>query len=48
MYNRRGHDWAIGPKGHALRSLAMYYERVYGGQPAWRDEPTSRVRHTRR
>ena len=48
MYNRRGHDWAIGPKGHALRSLAMYYERVFGGQPAWRVESTGRVRHTRR
>ena len=35
MYNERGHDWKIGPKGHALRSLAMYYERVYKSGPAW-------------
>jgi hypothetical protein len=35
MYSERGRDWKIGPKGHALRSLAMYYNRVYGGKPAW-------------
>ncbi len=35
MYNKREHDWQIGPKGHALRSLAMYYERVYQSGPAW-------------
>lgn len=35
IYKERGHDWKIGPKGHALRSLAMYYERVYGGDTAW-------------
>lgn len=35
IYTKRGHDWKIGPKGHALRSLAMYYERVYGGDQAW-------------
>ena len=35
IYTKRGHDWKIGPKGHALRSLAMYYERVYGGDKAW-------------
>jgi hypothetical protein len=35
IYSERGHDWKIGPKGHALRSLAMYYERAYGGNKAW-------------
>ncbi len=35
IYTERGHDWKIGPKGHALRSLAMYYERAYGGDKAW-------------
>jgi hypothetical protein len=35
MYRERGHDWSIGPKGHALRSLAMYYERVYQRGPGW-------------
>ena len=34
MARDAGRDWSIGPKGHALRSLAMYYERVYGvGSP---------------
>jgi hypothetical protein len=36
MYNEREHDWEVGPKGHALRSLAIYYERVYKQGPAWR------------
>ncbi|TWU43405.1 hypothetical protein Q31b_24440 [Novipirellula aureliae] len=35
MWNERDHDWEIGPKGHALRSLAMFYERVYKVGPAW-------------
>ena len=35
MNQNRGHEWKIGPKGHALRSLAMYYERVYQEGPAW-------------
>ncbi|MCG8651504.1 MAG: hypothetical protein MI861_16805, partial [Pirellulales bacterium] len=38
MYNQRGRNWKIGPKGHALRSLAMYYERVYRSGPAWRSD----------
>ncbi len=51
-------DWSIGPKGHALRSLAMYYDRVYGEGPAWRQtaaassrtasRPSSRYQQTRR
>ena len=31
-----GHDWKIGPKGHALRTLAMYYERVYQSGVPWK------------
>ncbi|MGI9472261.1 MAG: hypothetical protein ACR2NZ_12040 [Rubripirellula sp.] len=38
MYNEKGHDWKIGPKGHALRSLAMYYERVYKSGSAWKTQ----------
>ncbi len=26
----------IGPKGHALRSLAMYHDRIYKSGPAWK------------
>ena len=36
MYKERKRDWSIGPKGHALRSLAMYYDRVYQAPPPWR------------
>jgi hypothetical protein len=25
-------DWPIGPRGHALRALSLYYQRVYGGE----------------
>ncbi len=31
-----GHDWKIGPKGHALRSLAMYHDRIFKSGPAYR------------
>ncbi len=34
MYNDLDHDWSIGPKGHALRSLAMYHQRLFGTN-AW-------------
>jgi len=30
------HDWSIGPKGHALRSLSLYHDRVFGGPSAWK------------
>ncbi len=39
MNSQRDHDWQIGPKGHALRSLAMYYDRVYRSGPAWANAP---------
>ncbi|MGB7327722.1 MAG: hypothetical protein WBD31_22785 [Rubripirellula sp.] len=43
MYKERDHDWSIGPKGHALRSLAMYYERVYRADTRpWRTPMTAR------
>jgi hypothetical protein len=42
IYSERGHDWKIGPKGHALRSLAMYYERVYGGDTAWQSRSVAK------
>ena len=28
-------DWSIGPKGHALRSLAMYHQRVFRAGTPW-------------
>jgi hypothetical protein len=47
MYHSRGKDWEIGPKGHALRSLAMYYERVYQSGPAWQDQTLARGGNSR-
>lgn len=42
IYTERGHKWKIGPKGHALRSLAMYYERAYGGDKAWQSSSVAK------
>ncbi len=44
MYKYRNKDWSIGPKGHALRSIALYHERVFGTS-AWgaRDSAGQRV-----
>lgn len=38
MWRYRGHEWEIGPRGHALRALALYDERLFGGQPGQRAE----------
>lgn len=42
LYNERGHEWQVGPKGHALRSLVMYYQRVYGNSSPWRIDSGAR------
>ncbi|HBJ36920.1 MAG TPA: hypothetical protein DDZ51_19615 [Planctomycetaceae bacterium] len=42
LYAERGHEWQIGPKGHALRSLVMYYQRVFGTPAPWRAGSGSR------
>jgi hypothetical protein len=47
MYQERENEWEIGPKGHALRSLAMYYERVYQSGPAWRAQAVARRHNSR-
>jgi hypothetical protein len=36
--------WSIGPLGHALHALAIYDERVFGGQPGHRAEQLAEVR----
>jgi hypothetical protein len=36
LYSERGHQWQVGPKGHALRALAMYHQRVFGESSPWR------------
>lgn len=35
LYRDLGHDWSIGPKGHALRSLSMYHQRVFRTHKPW-------------
>lgn len=40
MNNER--DWEIGPRGHALRALALYNERVFGDKPGERRELLAR------
>ncbi len=35
MYEDRSHDWAIGPRGHALHALAIYNQRVFGAGPGY-------------
>ena len=44
----RKHEWSIGPKGHALRSLAMFYERVYQTSPPWRNTSVANRTQTKR
>jgi len=36
LYQERGHEWQVGPKGHALRALTIYYRRVFGRPDPWR------------
>lgn len=38
FWEERGHDWQVGPKGHALRALALFYQRVYGRPDPWRTQ----------
>ncbi len=42
LHAERGHQWQIGPKGHALRALAMYHQRVFGETSPWRSSGDSR------
>ncbi|MFO0913598.1 MAG: hypothetical protein U0795_11625 [Pirellulales bacterium] len=34
MSQNRHYDWAVGPRGHAIRALRLYHERALGGRPA--------------
>lgn len=49
MLSYRTQNWEIGPRGHAIRALALYDERVFGGKPGQReylrgDRQSNRVR----
>lgn len=39
-------DWSIGPKGHALRSLAMYHQRVFRAGTPWIPSSIARSHQT--
>ncbi len=45
FWEERGHDWQVGPKGHALRALVLFYQRVYGRPDPWRTQSMA-GRHT--
>ncbi|MEE2640753.1 MAG: hypothetical protein VX768_09015 [Planctomycetota bacterium] len=34
MWSQRNTRWEVGPKGHAVRSLRLFYERVFADTPA--------------
>ncbi|MEX2173926.1 MAG: hypothetical protein WD872_06155 [Pirellulaceae bacterium] len=44
LLENRGERWSIGPLGHGLHALAIYDERVFGGQPGAREEQLVEVR----
>ena len=41
MTRHRYYDWEVGPRGHALRALALYHKRVFEPQP--RSLPVARL-----
>lgn len=43
LYDRRDQDWPIGPRGHAIRALALYEQRVYGGRLGERHQQLARL-----
>jgi hypothetical protein len=34
MTRHRFHDWEVGPRGHAIRALSLYHQRVFERRPA--------------
>ena len=36
LWDNRNRKWEIGPQGHAIHSLVLYDERVFGGRPGKR------------
>lgn len=47
MWENRGREWRIGPKGHAVHALALYDEYVFGGKPGKRSEQLANYRSQR-
>ncbi|MEL6895918.1 MAG: hypothetical protein AAFP90_07440, partial [Planctomycetota bacterium] len=44
MYRDRKTEWAVGPRGHALRSLMLYHKRMYNSTTPWRTRATVAAR----
>jgi hypothetical protein len=44
LLENRGEKWSIGPLGHGLHALAIYDERVFGGQPGQREQQLAEIR----
>lgn len=38
LLDHRQKEWDIGPRGHALRALALYDQKMFGGEPGQRRE----------
>lgn len=47
MIENRDFDWKIGPRGHAIRALALYHERAYGQKPVVQYADASNAGRTR-
>ena len=48
LIENRDEKWGIGPLGHGLHALAMYDERIFGGQPGTRAVELAEARKNRR
>ena len=44
LLDNRNEKWGIGPLGHGLHALAMFDERVFGGQPGTRAQELALAR----
>jgi hypothetical protein len=43
LLDNRGHDWSIGPRSHAIRALALYDQKLFGGKPGQRREVLAEI-----
>lgn len=48
MLTNQNYNWEIGPKGHAIRALALFDERVFGGKPGERSTQLAAIRDAAR
>jgi hypothetical protein len=48
LMDNRNEKWGIGPLGHGLHALALYDERIFGGQPGTRAEELAGLRKLQR